>query len=165
VSTAVGGVPNLIEWKGRSYRAAGRCSGSFQRHGISLRDREARQSFGDGSRAPGRKNYDVPRMVQAYEELYENLFDHSYRLGAESVPRSPPSDEEGVGSQRECEKQYIRSCTSSQPSARRGRNHGSPEIVFLGWIARGLNNESCLAYRPVNLRREYKSRVRVRTLA
>src|SRR6267143_1226212 len=102
VSTAVGGVPNLIEsGKEGLIVQPGDVQGLSNAMASLLRNREARQSLGMAAARRARKNYDVPRMVQAYEELYENLVDHSYRLGAESVPReSAIPAEEGVGSQQ-----------------------------------------------------------------
>jgi len=102
VSTAVGGVPNLIEsGKEGLIVQPGDVQGLSNAMASLLRNREARQSLGMAGARRARKNYDVPRMVQAYEELYENLVDHSYRLGAESVPReSAIPAEEGVGSQQ-----------------------------------------------------------------
>jgi glycosyltransferase involved in cell wall biosynthesis len=53
-----------------------------------LGNREARQSLGMAAARRARENFDVSTMVQAYEEVYENLVDHSHRLNAESVLRA-----------------------------------------------------------------------------
>jgi glycosyltransferase involved in cell wall biosynthesis len=102
VSTAVGGVPDLFEsGKEGLMVQPGDVQGLSNAMATLLRNREARQSMGMAAARRARKNYDVSRMVQAYEELYEDLVDHSHRLSAESVPReSAIPAEEGVGSQQ-----------------------------------------------------------------
>jgi len=101
VSTAVGGVPDLIEsGKEGLIVQPGDVQGLSNAMASLLRNREARRSLGMAAARRARKNYDVPKMVQAYEELYENLVDHWHRLSAKSVPReSAIPSQEGVGSQ------------------------------------------------------------------
>jgi glycosyltransferase involved in cell wall biosynthesis len=92
VSTAVGGVPDLFEsGKEGLMVQPGDVQGLSNTMATLLRNREARQSMGMAAARRARKNYDVSRMVQAYEELYEDLVDHSHRLSAESVPRESAS--------------------------------------------------------------------------
>jgi len=92
VSTAVGGVPDLFEsGKEGLMVQPGDVQGLSNAMATLLRNREARQSMGMAAARRARKNYDVSRMVQAYEELYEDLVDHSHRLSAESVPRESAS--------------------------------------------------------------------------
>jgi glycosyltransferase involved in cell wall biosynthesis len=102
VSTSVGGVPDLFEsGKEGLMLQAGDIQGLSNAMASLLRNREARRSLGMAAARRARKNYDVPKMVQAYEELYENLANYSHRLSAESVPReSAIPAEEGVGSQQ-----------------------------------------------------------------
>jgi glycosyltransferase involved in cell wall biosynthesis len=50
-----------------------------------LRTPQARQSLGMAAARRARENFDVSTMVQAYEELYENLVNHPNRLKAETV--------------------------------------------------------------------------------
>jgi glycosyltransferase involved in cell wall biosynthesis len=92
VSTAVGGVPDLFEsGKEGLMVQPGDVQGLSNAMATLLRNREARRSMGIAAARRARKNYDVSRMVQAYEELYEDLVDHSHRLSAESVPRESAS--------------------------------------------------------------------------
>ena len=52
-----------------------------------LQNRELRQALGRAAAQWARENFDVSAMVQAYEEMYENLLDPAHRLEAESVVR------------------------------------------------------------------------------
>src|ERR1700687_1563750 len=101
VCTAAGGVPDLFEAGKEGFLVQpGDVKDLSDALELLLRDSDVRKSLGMAAARRARKNYDVPRMVQAYEELYENLVDHSRRLSAESVPReSAIPAEEGVGSQ------------------------------------------------------------------
>jgi glycosyltransferase involved in cell wall biosynthesis len=65
-----------------------------------LGNREARQSMGMAAAQRARESFDVSTMVRAYEELYENLVDHSHGLSTESTFReSGTPAREMVGSQ------------------------------------------------------------------
>jgi glycosyltransferase involved in cell wall biosynthesis len=101
VSTAAGGVPDLLESGKEGYQVQpGDVLGLSNSMTFLLRNREARQSFGMAAARRARKTYDVSRMVQAYEGVYESLVDHSRRLNAECVLReSDIPAEEGMGSQ------------------------------------------------------------------
>ena len=88
LSTAVGGVPDLC--------ASGREGllvqpGDLQRLSEAmawlLRNREARHFFGMGAARRARENFDVSTMVRSYEELYDDLVQHSSRLKSESLVR------------------------------------------------------------------------------
>jgi glycosyltransferase involved in cell wall biosynthesis len=86
VSTAAGGVPDLIESGKEGYLVQ---PADFQGLSDSMaalsRNREARQSLGLAAALRARKNYDVSMMVQAYEEVYETLVEQAHGVKAESV--------------------------------------------------------------------------------
>jgi glycosyltransferase involved in cell wall biosynthesis len=88
VATAVGGVPNLLE-NGREGFIVQPGNVQDLSNAISciLQNRELRQSLGRAAAQRARENFDVSAMVQAYEEMYENLLDPAHRLEAESVVR------------------------------------------------------------------------------
>jgi glycosyltransferase involved in cell wall biosynthesis len=89
VSTAAGGVPDLFEsGKEGLIVQPGDVQGLSNSMTSLLGNREARQSLGMAAARRARENFDVSTMVQAYEEVYENLVDHSHRLNAESVLRA-----------------------------------------------------------------------------
>jgi len=89
VSTAAGGVPDLFEsGKEGLIVQPGDVQGLSNSMASLLGNREARQSLGMAAARRARENFDVSTMVQAYEEVYENLVDHSHRLNAESVLRA-----------------------------------------------------------------------------
>jgi len=101
VSTAAGSVPNLFESGKEGFIVQpGDVLGFSNSMASLLRNREIRQSFGMAAARRAREKFDVSRMVQAYEGVYENLVDHSRRLNEESALRaSGIPAEEGVGSQ------------------------------------------------------------------
>src|SRR6266436_2159412 len=88
VSSAVGGVPDLFESgkEGLMVRP-GDVQGLSNSMVYLSRNREARRSFGMAAARRARENYDVSKMVQAYEELYEDVVNHSHARNAESVLR------------------------------------------------------------------------------
>jgi glycosyltransferase involved in cell wall biosynthesis len=88
VATAVGGVPNLLE-NGREgfIVQPGNVQDLSNAVSCILQNRELRQSLGRAAAQRARENFDVSAMVQAYEEMYENLLDPAHRLEAESVVR------------------------------------------------------------------------------
>jgi glycosyltransferase involved in cell wall biosynthesis len=86
VSTAVGGVPNLLEDGKEGFIVPpGDVEGLAKSMAFLLRTPQARQSLGMAAARRARKNFDVSTMVQAYEDLYENLVNHPNRLKAETV--------------------------------------------------------------------------------
>ncbi|HEY4818063.1 MAG TPA: glycosyltransferase [Candidatus Acidoferrum sp.] len=86
VSTDAGGVPKLLESGKEGFIVArGDVQALANSMASLLRDREARQSFGNAAAQRAKENFDVSTMVQAYEELYENLVNHPHRLKAETV--------------------------------------------------------------------------------
>jgi len=100
VTTAAGGVPDLLEnGKEGLIVQPGDVLGLSNSMASLLRNREIRQSLGMAAARRAGEKFDVSRMVQAYEGVYENLVDHSRRLNEESVLReSGIPAEEGVGS-------------------------------------------------------------------
>ena len=74
VSTAAGGVPQLVE---NGLEGVIVESGDVQSLADSmvslLKNRKARQSFGMAAARRARENFDVSDMVHAYEKLYEDL--------------------------------------------------------------------------------------------
>jgi glycosyltransferase involved in cell wall biosynthesis len=88
VSTAVGGVPDLFESGKEGFLVQpGDVQGFSNSMAYLSRNREVRLSVGMAAARRARENYDVSVMVQAYEELYEDLLNHSHRRNAESVLR------------------------------------------------------------------------------
>ena len=88
VSTAVGGVPDLFESGKEGFLVQpGDVQGFSNSMAYLSRNREVRLSMGMAAARRARENYDVAIMVQAYEELYEDLLNHSHRRNAESVLR------------------------------------------------------------------------------
>jgi glycosyltransferase involved in cell wall biosynthesis len=88
ISTAAGGVPNLVESGKEGFivplgdaRRLSNCMVSVSG------DPEARRSLGMAAARRAKENFDVSIMVRAYEELYENLVDHSHPVKAGSVVR------------------------------------------------------------------------------
>jgi glycosyltransferase involved in cell wall biosynthesis len=85
VSTAAGGVPDLVQsGKEGLLVQPGDVRGLSDAMVSLLRNREARESFGMAAAQRAKENFDVSAMVQAYEEVYENLVSHSRCLTAES---------------------------------------------------------------------------------
>jgi glycosyltransferase involved in cell wall biosynthesis len=88
VSTAVGGVPDLFEsGKEGLMVQPGDVQGLSDSMAYLSANREARLSMGMAAARRARENYDVSRMVQAYEELYEDVVNHSHPRNAASVLR------------------------------------------------------------------------------
>jgi|ERR1700687_1879590 len=88
VATAAGGVPNLLE-NGKEGFIARPANVEDLSNAMSLLlgNGELRQSFGRAAARRARENFDVSAMVQAYQEMYEDLADRSRPLEAESVLR------------------------------------------------------------------------------
>jgi len=88
VSTAVGGVPDLFEnGKEGLIVQPGDVQGLSNSMAYLLGNREARVSLGTAAARRTRENYDTSMMVRAYEELYEDLVNHSHRRNAERALR------------------------------------------------------------------------------
>jgi glycosyltransferase involved in cell wall biosynthesis len=86
VSTAVGGVPDLLaNGKEGFLQRPGDTQGLAKSMTFLLSSPETRKSMGAAAARRAKENFDVSRMVQAYEQLYENLVDHSHRLKARPV--------------------------------------------------------------------------------
>lgn len=86
VSTAVGGVPDLFA-NGREGFQVPQGDGEAFSGAMTffLRDPETRRSMGMAAARRARENFDVSRMVHAYEELYERLIEHARRDKTESM--------------------------------------------------------------------------------
>lgn len=83
VSTAVGGVPNLLaNGKEGFLERPGDARGLAKSMAFLLSSPETRRSMGAAAARRAKETFDVSRMVQAYEQLYENLVNHSQRLKA-----------------------------------------------------------------------------------
>jgi glycosyltransferase involved in cell wall biosynthesis len=88
VSTAVGGVPDLFECgKEGLIVQPGDVQGFSNSMAYLSRNRESRLSMGMAAARRARENYDVSSMVQAYEELYEDLVNPSHLRNPEGVLR------------------------------------------------------------------------------
>ncbi len=105
VSTAVGGVPDVFESGRHGLQVpAGDLHGLSECMAYLLKNREARKSFGLAAARRAREKFDVSTMVQAYEELYEELINVSHPLKAETLLRkfTPPAEEAKGGHKRSC---------------------------------------------------------------
>jgi glycosyltransferase involved in cell wall biosynthesis len=86
VSTAVGGVPDLLaNGKEGFLQPPGDVQGLAKSMAFLLNSAEARQSMGAAAARRTKENFDVSRMVQSYERLYEDLMDHSRGFKAGSA--------------------------------------------------------------------------------
>ena len=86
VATAVGGVPDLLaNGKEGFLQRTGDAHGLAKSMAFLLNSPEARQSMGAAAARRAKENFDVSRMIQAYEQLYESLMDHSHHLKARTV--------------------------------------------------------------------------------
>jgi hypothetical protein len=90
ISTAAGGVPELIKNKREGFIVrVGDVRGLSNSMSFLLDSPEARRSFGAAGACRAKDNFDVPVMIRAYEELYENLhhrvFTRQESVFAESV--------------------------------------------------------------------------------
>ena len=84
VATAVGGVPNLLE-NGREgfIVPPGSVQDLSKAMSLLLGNQDLRQYLGRAAARRAKEHSDVSAMVQAYEEMYEDLVDPSRRLEAE----------------------------------------------------------------------------------
>jgi len=100
VSTAAGGVPDLFESGKEGFLVQpGDVQGLSNSMASLLGNPEARESMGTAAARRARENFDVSTMVQAYEEVYEELVEPSHRLNSQGALRkSPVPAEEAVGS-------------------------------------------------------------------
>jgi glycosyltransferase involved in cell wall biosynthesis len=88
VSTAAGGVPDLIENKKEGLVVQrGDVLGLSNSMVYLLGHPELRRSLGLAGAQRARERFDVSAMVKAYEGLYGDLVDHSHRLDGKSVLR------------------------------------------------------------------------------
>jgi glycosyltransferase involved in cell wall biosynthesis len=101
VSTAVGGVPDLFEnGKEGVLVPAGDVQALSSSLTNLLRDREARKSLGLAAGRKAKGKYDVSAMIQAYEEMYEQILEQRHALKAEGpLHESAVGVQEGAGSQ------------------------------------------------------------------
>src|SRR5215472_12185151 len=89
VSTAVGGVPDLIANGREGFLVPpGDVRGFSGAMTFLLRDLETRRSMGTAAARRAKENFDVSKMDRAYEQLYENLIDHTHRPRTETAPHS-----------------------------------------------------------------------------
>ena len=86
VSTAVGGMPDLLA-NGREGFLVPRGDAEAFSGAMTflLRDAEARKSMGMAAARRAKENFDVSRMVHAYEQLYEKLIEHARGPKTESM--------------------------------------------------------------------------------
>ena len=100
VSTAAGGVPELFDNGKEGFIVQpGDVRGLSDAIALLLKDREARQSFGIAAARRAKENFDLSRMVRAYEELYENLIGrlHSQKPSRTLPERVTPTEEQLMG--------------------------------------------------------------------
>jgi len=88
ISTAVGGVPGLFANGEEGFlHLPGDAQGLANSMTFLLNKTEARKSMGAAAARRAQERFDVSRMVQEYEQMYEDLFNHSHPLKAEGVFR------------------------------------------------------------------------------
>jgi len=100
VSTAAGGVPELFDNGKEGFIVQpGDVRGLSDAIALLLKDREARRSFGIAAARRAKENFDLSRMVRAYEELYENLIGrlHSQKASRTLPERVTPTEEQLMG--------------------------------------------------------------------
>lgn len=104
VSTAAGGVPDMFQHGKQGLLAPiGDLQALSDCMRALLRNGEARRSLGLAAQRRAKEKYDVSTMVRAYEDVYEQLVDHSRRLRtAEVLPVHARPAEHAVGSQNRC---------------------------------------------------------------
>jgi len=100
VSTAAGGVPNLLEAGKEGFLVApGDLQGLAKSMSTLLKYDSVRSSMGAAAASRARKNYDVSNMVRAYEEVYEEVLALSQLRNVRSMFRGAAIPaEEGIGS-------------------------------------------------------------------
>lgn len=98
VSTAVGGVPSLVEGGTHGFLVQpGDLEGLARSMESLLRHRGVRQSLGMAAARRARENFDVSDMVRAHEEVYENVATNSHlRNSQNALPLGTISAEEGL---------------------------------------------------------------------
>jgi glycosyltransferase involved in cell wall biosynthesis len=86
VSTAAGGVPNLLEnGKEGLIVQPGDVDGLSSAMTFLSGNRELRQFLGGAAARRAKEKFDVSKMVQAYEELYESLVNQEQGLNTQSA--------------------------------------------------------------------------------
>lgn len=100
VSTAVGGVPKLLDAGKEGFLVPqGDSQALAKPMNTLLKYEAARKSMGAAAASRAKKNYDVPNMVRAYEEVYEDQLALSQLRNVRSLFRGPAIPaEEGLGS-------------------------------------------------------------------
>jgi glycosyltransferase involved in cell wall biosynthesis len=93
VSTAAGGVPELVKCgKEGLIVPLGDVRGLSDFMTFLFKEREARRAMGMAAARRAREDFDVSAMVQAYEDLYVNLLDHSHSQKGH-IPIVPTKEE------------------------------------------------------------------------
>jgi glycogen synthase len=100
VSTAVGGVPALLESDKQGLLVPPGDRQSLSKAMMALlQNQEARNSWGRAAARRAKEKFDVSTMVQAYEEVYEQILGDSRRLKQEtSFVESPVPIEQAAES-------------------------------------------------------------------
>jgi glycosyltransferase involved in cell wall biosynthesis len=89
VSTAAGGVPELITSGKEGFIVPlGDVKGLADSMISLFKDKEARRSLGMAAARRARENFDLSVMIEAYQELYEGLFDHLHGHKNDILPES-----------------------------------------------------------------------------
>jgi glycosyltransferase involved in cell wall biosynthesis len=100
VSTAAGGVPDLFENGNQGLLVPpGDCQALSNAMTFLLRNQEARYAMGLAAARRARTKFDVATMVQAYEEIYEQLHEHSSHQKTASALTESAVPGEAVGNQ------------------------------------------------------------------
>lgn len=100
VSTAVGGVPALLEGGKQGLLVPPSDSQSLSRSmTLLLQNHEVRNSWGRAAARRAKEEFDVSNMVRAYEEVYEQILERGRPLKPQiSLPESPAAIEQGAAS-------------------------------------------------------------------
>ena len=101
VSTAAGGVPDLFENGNQGLLVStGDCQALSKSMTFLLRNQDARYAMGLAASRRARERFDVSTMVQAYEEMYEQLLEQGcHQKAASALSKSVVPVEEAVGNQ------------------------------------------------------------------
>jgi len=98
VSTAVGGVPELLQNGKEGFIVQAGCVEDFSEAMVMLlNDSKLRHSMGTAAAVRARENFDVSAMVRAYEELYEEIPAQSRSLGHFHSWRKSTAPREHIG--------------------------------------------------------------------
>jgi glycosyltransferase involved in cell wall biosynthesis len=90
VSTAVGGIPDLVEDRKEGMLVrAGDVNDLASSMTLLMREEETRRGFGRAAALRAREQFDVSKMVEAYEEVYDEMVQGSGPLAPGALVHDP----------------------------------------------------------------------------